>query len=241
MSDQSISKISSSAAHTQKGVRRLIGDVHGYFDRYKKILKESPYPTIQVGDMGVGFRKRYLDGAIAYSANPPYEKMFEGHHRFIRGNHDNPETCRNHTQWIADGTVQDNAMFIGGALSIDKDYRTEGYDYWSDEELSDVELDALVTQYIETKPEIMITHECPQSIASCFGGVYGIKLDPRFDSRTRHAFDRMFGVHSPKLWVFGHWHNKLDYLDRGTRFVCLPELEYIDVDFEKAEVVEPSK
>jgi predicted phosphodiesterase len=222
-------------------IRRLIGDVHGYYDRYKKILKESPYPTIQVGDMGVGFRRYYIDGAVAYRPNPPYDLMVETDARFIRGNHDNPETCRKHTQWIMDGTFENGVMYIGGALSIDKAYRTEGYDYWSDEELSQEDLEDLIEAYIIEKPQIMVTHECPQSITGCFSDTYGIKLDRRFDSRTRHAFDRMFGVHQPKLWVFGHWHNKLDYMNNGTRFICLPELETIDIDFDKVEVVEPSE
>src|SRR5262245_14865759 len=62
--------------------------------------------------MGVGFFKAEPDGSI----HPPYEKMVVSNARFIRGNHDNPNVCRRHTQWIPDGHLEDSMMFIGGGI-----------------------------------------------------------------------------------------------------------------------------
>src|SRR5688572_16611885 len=115
-----------------------IGDVHGKFERYKKIIKRCT-DSIQVGDMGVGFRK-WKGGELVYDTNPPYDAMVDGNHRFIRGNHDNPYVCLKHGQWIPDGTYDGLRMFVGGALSIDKEWRTIGESYWEDEELSQVDL-----------------------------------------------------------------------------------------------------
>lgn len=212
---------------------RFIGDVHGKFGRYKTILARAPQNTIQVGDMGVGFRK-WPHGE--WSANPPFDQMLAGGHRFIRGNHDNPQTCREHQMCIPDGVVEDNMMFIGGALSIDRAYRTEGYSWWPDEELSVKELLTLidVAQFVE--PEIMVTHECPESIAEM---IVGARPDPRFASRTRTAFQLLFHAHQPKLWLFGHWHVIFDKVVGGTRFICLPELASLDVDVDKCEVPGP--
>jgi hypothetical protein len=103
---------------------RFIGDVHGRFGQYRRMLKGSPHPTIQVGDMGVGFR-RWPHGEA--DQNPPYDVMAGGGHRFIRGNHDNPGVCARDTQHVPDGTIEGNVMFVGGALSIDKEYRHEGF------------------------------------------------------------------------------------------------------------------
>lgn len=212
---------------------RFIGDVHGKFGRYKRILEESPHPTIQVGDMGVGFRNV---GTGGWSSNPPYDQMAAGGHRFERGNHDNPEVCAKHTQWIPDGHTENGMMFVGGALSIDRAYRIEGYSWWPDEELPEGRLAELVMEFVNYRPKIMVTHECPEVIAERIvgripkldGGTW--KMDPRFRSRTRIAFQRMAELYQPKLWIFGHWHVPFDEVVGGTRFVCLPELAFMDVD-----------
>ena len=214
---------------------RFIGDVHGKFRRYSTILDNSPHPTIQVGDMGVGFRD-WPHGEPGKS--PPYDKMLAGGHRFIRGNHDNPAVCKRHNQYISDGTFMNGIMFIGGALSIDKAYRIQDFSYWEDEELSSPELNELVYQASVIQPPMMVTHECPESIAEMVVNQNNpangqIKLDPRFASRTRQAVQSLFELHQPKLWIFGHWHVPFEATINGTRFVCLPELEYLDVDIDK--------
>lgn len=225
---------------------RFIGDVHGKFGRYKKIIEESPHKTIQVGDMGVGFRK-WPHGE--WSSNPPYDTMIEHDAAFIRGNHDNPEVCAKHTQWIPDGHIANGRMFIGGALSIDRAYRYPEFSWWEDEELSQQRLDALVHEMAIVKPEIMVTHECPETIAErILGTLYDLrkvpdrmKLDPRYASRTRVAFQRMFELHQPKLWIFGHWHVPFASTVNGTAFICLPELATIDIDIETGNTHEDGK
>jgi len=162
--------------------------------------------------------------------------------RFIRGNHDNPATCRAHKRCIPDGTIENNMMFIGGALSVDKAMRIEDFSWWKDEELPIDVLDRVVDEFSIARPEIMVTHECPERIAALIvaslPNVLGTtKMDPRFSSRTRRAFDAMFDNHMPALWLFGHWHVPFDRVIGGTRFVCLPELATVDVDTEKAELL----
>jgi hypothetical protein len=203
-------------------VVRFIGDVHGYYKRYRNVIRPVKN-SIQVGDMGVGF---YNIKAHRYYANPPYDSMTRGNHRFIRGNHDNPEVCRNQSQWIKDGHYEDGMMFIGGALSIDKHLRNEGADWWADEELSVNELYALTDKYIEAKPEIMVTHDCPENIARV---LFHTSMKHDYPSRTRQAFEGMFYHHKPKYWIFGHWHMSSNFEIEGTRFICLNEMEYIDL------------
>lgn len=197
----------------------LIGDVHGKYRQYKRIIKHCR-GSIQVGDMGVGFFRTSGQPHI----NPPYDAMVAGDHRFIRGNHDNPDVCSQHSQWIPDGNIESGVMFIGGAVSVDRQYRTEGYDWWADEELNAEELDHLVEVYTEARPRLMVTHDCPEEIARNLCALSGRqKLD--FPSRSRQAFQRMWSAHSPEMWVFGHWHYSFDQIANGTRFVCLAELE----------------
>ena len=99
-------------------------------------------------------------------------------------------------------------------------------DWWPDEELSQSKFETVIENYNDIKPEIMITHDCPESII----GQFNI---PKFDIRsiTQFNFDIMFRSHKPKLWVFGHWHFKFDQVIDGTRFICVDQDHFIDVDF----------
>jgi Calcineurin-like phosphoesterase len=212
---------------------RLIGDVHGKFRRYREIIRDCS-ASIQVGDMGVGFRS-FPHGEP--QANPPFDAMFQGDHRFIRGNHDNPAVCRKHLRWIHDGAVEGTTMFIGGGDSIDKAYRIKDYSWWEDEQLSYKEFNVTVGFYTDLKPLVMITHECPSSVAVELCRAKGV-TKWKENSITSQALEMMFSIHRPKLWVFGHWHNSFDAMVYGTRFICLNELEYREVNLETGEADE---
>lgn len=203
---------------------RYIGDVHGRFSTYKKIIYTAT-ESIQVGDMGVGF----IDptGEEAYT-NPPFHAMAKGNHRFIRGNHDNPRECLRHKFCIRDGHYENGTMFIGGGLSIDRALRVEGYTWWRNEEVSHPAFLDICNYYNTMKPKIMVTHDCPEIIADeVLRSINKAKCDD--PSRTRQAFQSMWEGHKPDLWIFGHWHHSLDIVRLGTRFICLAELEYKDI------------
>ena len=176
---------------------RFIGDTHAKFDRYQAIASEAP-ASIQVGDFGAGFK--------------PLPEMGPTH-RFIRGNHDNPEVCAQSSSWIADGTIENGMFFMGGATSVDKHSRSEGVDYWSDEEVTIRQgYDLLDAYEAATKKEgrfdFFISHECPESIAL---QVFHNRRDKLEDhSRTRQILDAMLEISAPKCWIFGHWHHNID-------------------------------
>jgi hypothetical protein len=201
---------------------RLIGDIHGKFGPYKKIINACE-ESIQVGDLGIGFTDRWGRPC----ENPPHYAMVRSNHRFIRGNHDNPASCKNHSQWIPDGAFlyDDRMMLVGGAYSIDKAYRTEGLDWWPDEELDYPTLSNIIMSYEIRRPEIMVTHEAPDSVARQL-----FNVTEGYPSRTRQAFAVMFEIHPPLVWVFGHWHEHRDVVINGTRFICLAECQYVDID-----------
>jgi hypothetical protein len=190
---------------------RFIGDVHGKFSQYLDIiLPDQIQNSVQVGDMGVGFHNVTHNTMSTH----PHIHMKNGNHRFIRGNHDNPAFCRDpeHSKgmWIPDGKIENNIMYVGGATSIDKAWRTESVDWWPDEQLSYNDLNVMIDTYMIAKPEIMITHECPDFIADVMLAKYNRR---KFEetSATRQALQAMFQMHKPKLWIFGHWHMNEDF------------------------------
>lgn len=212
--------------------------MHGKYEHYRELIRYVPV-SIQVGDMGVGFLWSHGPRQGEMRANPPYDAMKHGDHKFIRGNHDNPQACKKHPFWIPDGTVNDGMMFIGGAGSIDRALRIENYSWWQEEELSYLEMEGMIETYIKIKPEIMVTHDCPEEVAQellrkimvpSMVGDATYKLTEHIGARTRTAFQTMWNIHSPAMWIFGHWHFPFDHVLRGTQFICLPELSHRDIE-----------
>ena len=200
---------------------RFIGDVHGDEKAYLKALDNYEGTSIQVGDFGIGF---------VYPGSKDISVRKNSY--FIRGNHDNPSVSYKRPDYIHDGTIsfEQKMMFIGGAYSIDKNYRTEGIDYWSDEELSYQLLDSMIDKYIIRKPSIMVTHCCPNFLSYIILTRMG--LQKIHDSRTEIAFETMFANHTPKLWIFGHYHYSFDETINNCRFICLNINKTVDINLE---------
>lgn len=190
----------------------VIGDVHGKINKYWEILQKigSNQKTIQVGDFG--FKKEHL-----WHLN----NVDSATHQINFGNHDD-YTFLNESHSLSDWSYQPKAklMTVRGACSIDKSYRIENLDWWSNEELSYKEMQNVIDFYNFNKPKVMITHDCPDYIRRY---LFGIKDK----SITSNGLQEMLENHQPELWVFGHHHKSIDKVINGTRFVCLNELEYL--------------
>lgn len=213
---------------------RFIGDVHGYKNELALVLNNIPddvTSVVQVGDMGVGM------GQSDYWHESLEDMLQAVNGRFIRGNHDSPSQCKEMRAWINDGRIENDVMFIGGAWSIDYQWRTEGLDWWRDEELSTEQFYGLISVYDYVRPRVMVTHDCPLSVSNKLFIERGKSFSgAQYKTRTGSAFDEMFSIHKPKLHIFGHWHCDTDEVIDGTRFICLNELSYVDVDMETLEV-----
>jgi predicted phosphodiesterase len=214
---------------------RYIGDVHGYVRELQLVLNNLPQEVtsvVQVGDMGVGFEKS------KYWHTNLDNMMVRKNAKFIRGNHDSPNECKKMKSWIPDSTVINDVMYMGGAWSIDHHWRTMGIDMWEDEELSYADLNIAINMFEIAQPRVMVTHDCPAEIALELFIKTGNSLGGKnqFKTRTASALQAMFEVHQPDLHIFGHWHTDVDKVVNGTRFICLGELSYCDVDDDTLEV-----
>lgn len=208
-----------------------IGDIHGNFQWYYNQLKKGKLgeASVQVGDFGL-FGGKWADEEN-YWMNLIQTKDPGFSHNFIRGNHDNPTLVKETPRYIPDGTIHYDergrtVMYIGGAASIDKVSRVEGKTWWAEEGLTFHELFELHDIYDAVKPDRMVTHDCPESIA-------GTLFYPhyKFDksSVTRQCFDSMFSTHKPKEWIFGHWHSQRLETVQGTKFICLGINQILEV------------
>ena len=198
------------------GTVRLIGDVHGDVAALRDLRERHPN-AVQIGDLGYGFAQgnsKRLDGALRE----------HGGMRFFRGNHDDPERCMRHPKHLASGPHPENFFVVGGGLSIDWQYRTEGVNWWRDEEHSARELRALAGRFAESKPRLVLSHEGPPVATD-----HMFKPAWKFESATAQALQAMWEAWQPDLWVFGHWHRTREVRIGKTLFVCLGEKEKRDV------------
>jgi hypothetical protein len=193
----------------------VIGDVHGHYARYHKIVRQKDrHPhTVQIGDFG--FEYETLKNVDA------------NNHKVIGGNHDNYNKIIDTPHYLGDfGNVSLNNVdffFLRGAFSIDQEYRVVGRSWWPEEELSNDSFNEAMKLYVETKPKIVLTHTCPISIVPQL-------LPPGshlFHSKTEMFLESMLNAHQPELWIFGHFHvsRTINQTLNGTQFVCLDELE----------------
>ena len=211
---------------------RLIGDIHGQMSEYMVYgIDNFEGPTIQIGDFGIGF------GQSDYWHERINTHMSDGTHRFIRGNHDNPAKCKEMVGWIPDGRVENDVMFIGGAWSIDNPDAPPGwykriaeYDWWDDEQCSDEQFEQMLDVYSAVKPRVMITHDCPHTIAGHMFWDTGFLNGPRYPTRTGDFLQKLFEIHQPDEWYFGHWHKSMQYKHGRTMFQCIGIYDFVDVE-----------
>jgi predicted phosphodiesterase len=190
----------------------IIGDVHGKIDQYRKILKKhKSFSSIQVGDFG--FQKEH----------DWHMKNINGNqHKINFGNHDYyPYLFEKHSLENY-SLINNEIMTIRGAFSIDKVYRTEGLDWFANEELNYGDMQAAIDFYEINKPRIVISHDCPHNIRNLLFGIEAKSI-------TTNGLQIMLEIHKPDLWIFGHHHISVNEMIGGTRFRCLAELETMEL------------
>jgi len=220
---------------------RLIGDVHGQVDRnnlftrdgqpYLEIIGDAPY-SVQVGDMG---DEETYDQLIS--------SVHASRHRFFPGNHDHYDRLPPHSLGdfgsVCLGGVE--FFFVRGAGSIDRETlvglgHEEGKQLWfEEEELTDEQMCAAEQEYLRARPRIVLSHDAPTSVAR-LAWREARRLSPPnsravlCSSRTSAFLARLLEQHQPRLWLFGHHHHDWRHREGETRFVCVGELSYVDVD-----------
>lgn len=217
-----------------------VGDVHGKIWEFQKLIERRTKPedlVVQCGDLGMGFC---------------FIPHFPSNVRWIRGNHDDPQMSRMHSNYLGDyGYLPEYKLFyLAGAWSIDHQWRKasmlKGGEtcWWLDEELSTGELYKAVELYEKVKPEIVISHEAPASVVPYVLARNVLKFDtnsPMYNplyndfnrpeklecikTRTSQALQSMIEIHRPRFHAFGHYHQSRGIDMGSTFFKCCAELE----------------
>lgn len=173
----------------------FLGDVHGNFLHCENVCKQHTDSTIvQVGDLNVGFiRNTYL------LENLP------SNFKFFVGNHDNRQLANTLPHCLGDygEAFGGKFFFVSGAYSIDRAGRTEGVNWWNDEELTYKQANHCLELWEISKCDVLISHDIPQSFAESYQLIYDTTI-------TRNLLQAMIEVRKPKLVVSGHHHKSKD-------------------------------
>lgn len=214
----------------------LTGDVHlpydvkkiKYFKSQSKLTREDY--LIVLGDFGLLWRRdsELYKQWLKWFSNRKYTLLW------LDGNHENHKWLNSYPveMWnggkvhkISDNifhlmrgqvfSIQENTFFImGGAWSIDKQYRIEGISWWKEEEPNHSEMEEGFKnlESHDNKVDYVLTHTCPFSVISEM-----FQPTVTYNSVTESYLDEIKTKISYKKWYFGHWHKDTSYDD----YVCL--------------------
>lgn len=190
----------------------LVGDVHGKVDKFWKVTqKHMDNHIIQVGDFGFKDQHDWF-----------LKVMNTERHKVLFGNHDYyPYLNKEHS--LGNFAEFNGCFCIRGAYSIDQHLRTEGIDWFREEELTYAETYPLIDVYEKTNCNIVVSHDCPEFL---FERIHDYRAER---SITRSLLQSLWETKQPDLWVFGHHHKSFKEKIDGTTFICLAELEVLEV------------
>ncbi len=107
-------------------------------------------------------------------------------------------------------------LFVGGADSYDKGYRTEGIDWFKQEILNTEDWAFIIDNYQNQKFDIIISHTCPN--------LFNLPLNFRPEKQgdfTRKVLDQFLNIFKPNRWFFGHWHKYMRGQYKNTDWMAL--------------------
>jgi len=199
----------------------IVGDIHNMFGRLNTLLnKKKPDLLIACGDFGYWPDEKSCD-ELSKIKLPKDGKLL-----WCDGNHENHWALRDRksdeiepgiiymprgsTYTLPDGRV---ILFMGGAHSIDKAWRTLGIDWFPEETISQKDMYKLP----DIDVDIIVSHTCPGELVPQMIKHYnGKDFEP-----SNAALTKLWEMYKPKLWYFGHWHKYLEIKMDGTQFYSL--------------------
>lgn len=216
---------------TSTGKVLVTGDVHGQFSQLNRLINDQkPSIVLCCGDWGYwpdygkehSLKRIKTQGAKIYWCPGNHEQWDVLEERYGRRGPAPIEIKEDVFYCPVGSRLEVNGkqiLFAGGADSIDKNYRTMGYDWFPQELLNIDDVDYIMNSALRT--HIVISHTCPSLFDMSRSGRYDKWNDP-----TRRALDIILEQLSPEQWFFGHWHFFLQGRFGKTYWTCLNECPF---------------
>ena len=209
-------------------MNKFRGNINDLYNLIKKISKCKI-----LGDVCINYYLNEEDNNLKEWLNEFKIKLF-----CIRGNHEErPENIKSYQEtemfggkvfiekeypyliFAKDGEMYNiegkSILVIGGAYSVDKNYRLAyGYNWFKDEQLSSEEMDNIFNKVKGKHFDVVLTHTCPYKYEpreTFFEGLDQSKVDKTME----HFLDKIEENISYDKWYCGHYHTekKIDKLE----------------------------
>lgn len=115
-------------------------------------------------------------------------------------------------------------LFFGGASSVDRHWRTEGEDWWPDENITDTQLARGLAAANTGPVDVPVTHETTTAAFNALCGISGHARSKRDDApgeANRARLDTLVDTAQPRALVHGHHHTSHIEDHDGVRVVSL--------------------
>lgn len=109
-------------------------------------------------------------------------------------------------------------LFMGGAFSIDRALREPGRTWFPEEEITQEELERVLSRKDLERFDAVVSHTCPESCLPEVCAEAGISLGRVTHRASERALQRLL-ERMPQVrdWYFGHWHLAMDFSVPGCR------------------------
>ncbi len=234
----------------------LLGDIHGEWSVILNHLRKTDFDMndrknicyIQVGDFGIGYNNVDIEMKKLLILNKELAEH-ESDLFIIRGNHDDPEwfdadkkvEYKNQLTnifFVPDYTVLnidlENILFVGGAVSIDRNYnKMRGGKYWEDEVVK------FNFDFVKDLRDIerMICHTAPDFVEPLtFNNLvysYAMNDDLLLGDLTNERANmtklvtEVMNGNKMKSFVYGHFHNTYRFYHKNCEFLGLNINQFI--------------
>ena len=211
----------------------ITGDIHRDFSRLDNIKFNKDDMLIILGDAGINYYLNEEDNKFKEYLKKYNVKMF-----CIRGNHEErPENIETYKEinifggkvyleedypyliFAKDGEEYNidgkSVLVIGGAYSVDKEYRLMyGYKWFKDEQLTKEEMDTIYNKLKGKHYDVVLTHTCPykyEPVEVFLSGIDQSKVDKSIELFLNKIEDSI----EYDKWYCGHYHTekKIDNLE----------------------------
>lgn len=196
----------------------LVGDVHGNVEWAKSAIYRADdlgaERIIFLGDFGYNFSSYFINELAVASENT--KLIIE----WIDGNHENFDLLEKMSFDLGPrflyhnrGTIQiiDGVkfMFLGGATSVDRQWRKRGKSWWPQEAITELDI---VRAYEFGEADVILSHDAPYLPPMMNDDLAPFpKIDLQISALHREKYKVIYKNAKPKYVFHGHYH--VDYTE----------------------------